>query len=365
MSYNSSILIIEDNIETANFIKMFLERDGYYNITLFSDPFCALDFFKSNHKENALIISDVRLPGMNGFDLLSYMKELEPTIKVIFITAFDDDHIKPDLERYDYEIVEIFQKPFSAKNLSKRIKKYFDSNDQIPQQQQQLLQDTKKEVYSYKCGSNHLPVDLNLSNIKENQVNTKTIVHNKVRMIKPKKAVYLLSKTKMGSHFMIIYKDLESLRKFYSFYTKIQIEENNEAVLINPFYETVDSVRQILYEDAFMDVSRYEREESLLIIDAREMYFGGPEFDRSFKEKKTTYVKEIGKEGLSIIYDTGPFHHKGKLDELVKYELSLPVLFMLPLKCFCLFNYQDFERLNNEQKQMLIDHHTTTMMIEE
>ena len=59
----------------------------------------------------------------------------------------------------------------------------------------------------------------------------------------------------MGVHYLIIYKDLDILRTFYTQYTKIQTEKNNEAVLINPFYETADSVRQILYKDMFMDIS--------------------------------------------------------------------------------------------------------------
>ena len=52
----------------------------------------------------------------------------------------------------------------------------------------------------------------------------------------------------MGIHYLILYKDLATLRKFYSNYTKEQIEENNEFVLINTFYENTDFVRLVLYE---------------------------------------------------------------------------------------------------------------------
>ena len=41
---------------------------------------------------------------------------------------------------------------------------------------------------------------------------------------------------------IIIYPDLDTLRKLYSNYILNQIEDNNEIVLINPFYETTDSV---------------------------------------------------------------------------------------------------------------------------
>jgi hypothetical protein len=169
-------------------------------------------------------------------------------------------------------------------------------------------------------------------------------------------------KTDMGIHYMIVYKDLDVLRKFYTKYAKIQIEKNNESVLINPFYETIDSVRQILYEDMLMDISEYEREGALLIMDALEIYFGS-EPDRVFKEKRAYQVKKLGKEGLSILNDTGAYPYKGMNKELVDYELSLPIVFDLPLRRFCLFHQADFDRLTNEQKQKLIDHHGMTIRI--
>lgn len=360
MLLDSNILMIDDNMETANIIKVFLEKDGF-RVIIFNDPFSALDYFKNNPKENSLVISDVRLPGMNGFDLIARMKKVEPRIKVFLITAFDEDNISTELKKYDYEIAEIFQKPFSAKNLGKRIRKHLDIKNQKQLQKQQY---SHNEDYPFENISENLLDDPYLSN-KKNKIGSNTINHNKIHKIKINEVVTLLTKSKMGIHYMIIYDDLKILRAFYSNYTKIQVEKNNEAVLLNPFYETVDSVRQILYEDTFMDVQMHEREESLLIIDAHEMYFGGPEYYDSFKEKTMTNIKQIGKKGLSIIHDTGPFHHKGNIKELVDYELSLPSIFALPLRRFCLFNHHDFNRLDEEQKQRLLDHHGMTMSIEE
>ena len=42
-------------------------------------------------------------------------------------------------------------------------------------------------------------------------------------------------------------------------------------ILINPFYETTDSVRQVL---SGIDVSKYEKEKALIIIDSLDEYFG-------------------------------------------------------------------------------------------
>jgi len=135
-------------------------------------------------------------------------------------------------------------------------------------------------------------------------------------IIKVEEAVDKLSKTKMGIHYMIVYADFKTLRKFYSLYTKRQIEENNESVRINTFYNTVDSVKKVLYEDVHIDVSEYEKEEALLIIDAFDTYFGQHPY-REFNEKMTNHIKETGKEGVSILNEIGPFPFKGMFKKLL------------------------------------------------
>src|SRR5919204_987056 len=78
-----------------------------------------------------------------------------------------------------------------------------------------------------------------------------------------------ITEAEYGAHYIIIYPDLATLRDLYSNYIHKQIEENNEIVLINPFYETTDSVRQVLSQyNHGMNVSKYEKEKSLIIIDS-------------------------------------------------------------------------------------------------
>src|SRR5215212_11567007 len=86
-------------------------------------------------------------------------------------------------------------------------------------------------------------------------------------------ALDLINQAEYGTHYMIIYPDLDTLRELYSDYIGKQIKENNEIVLINPFYETADSVRQVLsekFDDGVGNVSKYEEEKSLMIADALE-----------------------------------------------------------------------------------------------
>lgn len=180
-------------------------------------------------------------------------------------------------------------------------------------------------------------------------------------------AAIKLSAEKFGIHCLIIYPDLPTLRDFYTHYIKNQMEDNNGAVLLSPFYETADRVRQTLSEGhAAIDVSKFEEEKTLFITDALKQYFQeteGEETDWSFRKRMVKQAKKRGKNGLSILGDLGAFQYKGKIKESVDYELSLPTKFDIDLKGLCLYSEKDFERFAEEQKQKLIEHHGMAIKI--
>jgi hypothetical protein len=47
-----------------------------------------------------------------------------------------------------------------------------------------------------------------------------------------------LKTAEYGSHYLIIYPDVTTLRELYTHYTKTQLEENHEIVVLIPYYET-------------------------------------------------------------------------------------------------------------------------------
>ncbi len=168
-----------------------------------------------------------------------------------------------------------------------------------------------------------------------------------------------------GAHYIITYPDLFTLRKLYSNYIKKQIEENNEMILINPFYETTDSVRQILSKKG-VDVSKYEKEEVLVIIDSLKVYFDQQKQQPNilFIKGLAKYAKQMGKKCLSVLGDLGVYRHKSMFNDLVDYELSLPTKFDVDMKGFCLYHQKDFDKFSDEQKQELIRHHGKAIEIE-
>ena len=175
-------------------------------------------------------------------------------------------------------------------------------------------------------------------------------------------AVNQIIQAEYCSHYLIVYPDLTTLREMYSKYIQKQINENNETILINPFYGTTDSVRQILSKNG-IDVSKYEKEKGLVIIDSLQEYFGSQP-DMLFKRNLVNYAKQTGKNGISIIGDIGAYPHKSKHNDLVDYELSLPTEFDVDMKGFCLYHQKDFNKFSDKQKQELIKHHGKALKIE-
>ena len=149
-------------------------------------------------------------------------------------------------------------------------------------------------------------------------------------------AIEQLDKAECGAHYILIYPNLFTLRKLYSNYIHNQIEEKNGIVQINPFYETANSVRQILsekYNDGVNEISKHENEKSLVIIDSLKEYFGNPHH-MYFKKSLANHARQIGKNCLSVLADMGAYPYKSKSNDLADYESSLPTQYNMPLKGF-------------------------------
>lgn len=80
-----TILVVDDELSMREFLKILLEKEGYRILTA-ADGIEALNL--ANDHEVDLVVSDIRMPGMNGLELLSTLKEKNSALPVILITAF-------------------------------------------------------------------------------------------------------------------------------------------------------------------------------------------------------------------------------------------------------------------------------------
>ena len=174
-----------------------------------------------------------------------------------------------------------------------------------------------------------------------------------------------LKNTAFGAHHLIVYPDLNALRKVYSHYINDALNVKNETVIVLPFFETTDTVRRTLRDSEFdIDVRKHEEQRSLLVMDSLKGYFGSPEGVSRLIKQALEHTKISGKTGVSVFGDAGSFFYDHKDNDLVKYELSLPSEYDSNLKTFCLYNKREFDlRLTEEQRQTLLEHHGKNMII--
>jgi hypothetical protein len=182
-----------------------------------------------------------------------------------------------------------------------------------------------------------------------------------------------LRQAESGAHYIVVYYDLMTLRQIYAGYIKTQLEDNNELVLILPYYETTETVRNVLSEEnnssnggSIIDVRKYEKEGSLMIIDSAEAYFSSDTDLMSFVEKLAKQAQFSGKNGISVIADLASFYYFNRIDKLMEYEMSLPTKFddNMKLKGFCFYHQEDFDRrLSKEEKQKLLEHHDKALRV--
>ncbi|HYZ51149.1 MAG TPA: response regulator [Nitrososphaeraceae archaeon] len=82
------ILAVDDDPDIARLAEHTLSRRGF-KVSSFTDALVALEHFKTNHKNCSLVLSDIRMPGMNGYEFVMHVKEINSKVKVILMTAFE------------------------------------------------------------------------------------------------------------------------------------------------------------------------------------------------------------------------------------------------------------------------------------
>ena len=79
------IMLVEDEDDIVMLFKMILESDAGLEVDSFTDPFSALNNFRSGLYD--LIMIDIALPKMNGFELYYKIRKLDDKVKICFLTA--------------------------------------------------------------------------------------------------------------------------------------------------------------------------------------------------------------------------------------------------------------------------------------
>lgn len=117
MASKKLVAVVDDEMDITVLFRDALETIKGISIFTFTDPKMALEHFKMNNEYYALIISDFRMPGLNGTELLKKMKDTNPSVRTILMTAFELNDVN-FREYIKQNIINSFlQKPIKLKDL--------------------------------------------------------------------------------------------------------------------------------------------------------------------------------------------------------------------------------------------------------
>jgi CheY-like chemotaxis protein len=116
----AKLLVVDDDPDIVQVLKLGLQKNRFL-VDAFTNPEEALQSFKPNAEDYCLMLSDIRMPVLSGIQLARKVKEINPSIKVVLMTAF---------EIQDNEFSKVFpstrvdgfvQKPIRIKDLTNKI----------------------------------------------------------------------------------------------------------------------------------------------------------------------------------------------------------------------------------------------------
>jgi CheY-like chemotaxis protein len=124
ISKGYSILLVDDEQDIVNSIKRWLQADGF-RVCGFADPLQALQYFQNNCEQIDLVLADIRMRKMNGYELVKKIKAIRPETKVVFMTALKTDLLELSKILPTINIDGFVSKPGRLENLVNTIESIF------------------------------------------------------------------------------------------------------------------------------------------------------------------------------------------------------------------------------------------------
>jgi DNA-binding response OmpR family regulator len=117
---NKRVLLVDDEPDLNLTLKMILEDKGF-KVHSFTDSLLALQNFKEQDGMYDMVILDIKMPEMNGFELYRQIKKIDNKVKVCFLTASEMYYgVYTDIVN-SLEAEYFIQKPIDNEELVKRL----------------------------------------------------------------------------------------------------------------------------------------------------------------------------------------------------------------------------------------------------
>jgi len=121
---NETILLVEDEEMLLTLVSGMLSSHGY-NVLIAHDGREAVEVFRNHGEEIALVLSDLGLPELGGWEAFLRMREMNPQVKGIFATGYLDDNANTDMR--EMGIPSVIRKPYVLEEILKAVRSAIDS----------------------------------------------------------------------------------------------------------------------------------------------------------------------------------------------------------------------------------------------
>ncbi len=116
------IMIVDDEKDILVILKSGLETTGGFTVETFSSGETALQDFASHAPDYYdLILTDIRMPKMNGFELYRRIREKSPSIPIAFITAFEINEDEFSKVMPSIKVKDFIKKPIRIPDLIEKL----------------------------------------------------------------------------------------------------------------------------------------------------------------------------------------------------------------------------------------------------
>lgn len=116
----TTVMLVDDDKDILQTVGRGLENIGY-EVHGFSDSVKALEHIENGCKECQMLVSDIRMPNINGFQLVRRVRELRPEMKIILMTAFTVSMPEFRAVFPSTHVDEILTKPFMPSKLAEKV----------------------------------------------------------------------------------------------------------------------------------------------------------------------------------------------------------------------------------------------------
>lgn len=290
MDKKYTILIIDDKTENLHYLNTILKEENYL-VRATTEPLFAINSSKQNPPH--LILLDIKMPALDGFEVCKLIKEEEnlKDIPIIFISALDD--ISSKVKAFEEGGVDYITKPFEKEEIKARIKtqlKIFESKNTISKLLE--LQDFFLKKIIHEMNTPLSIINLNIDNLQSNlgfKEEFETIKASSKSLSSIYNDLYYLSKKEKRSSELEKIELMRFLSSRVSFFDEMANVKNIDISL--------DIHKEF---DIYIDSYELERIIDNTISNAIKYAFEDSFIDIVLSEYNNIYKLEIKNEGIQI-----------------------------------------------------------------